>query len=125
MNPVNREKMEIVEKFWGKEEIVINCDEYCCKYLYLNKGYRCSLHYHKIKKETFRVIKGKIIIQLIHKKYAMNEGDFVTINPGTYHSFYGMEDSVILEVSTTDFKKDSYRHDKSSTFCPEDLESVK
>ena len=35
-----------VEKVWGEEHWIVNRD-YCGKKMVLNKGFRCSLHFHK------------------------------------------------------------------------------
>ena len=56
---------EWVAKGWGGEEILVNNDLYCAKNLYVMKGLQCSLHYHKIKDETFFVQKGKIKLYYI------------------------------------------------------------
>ena len=48
-----------VKKVWGKELWIVNCDKYCGKLLYLDKGATSSYHYHKEKQETFYVIGDK------------------------------------------------------------------
>jgi len=50
-----------VKKIWGSEEWLVNNELYCCKILNLKKGYRCSIHYHKDKDETFYVLKGIVL----------------------------------------------------------------
>lgn len=102
-------KPVIIPKVWGFEEIIYNTKNYCFKYLHLQKGFQCSVHYHKLKTETFYLQSGKIVIQLVDQKYIMGEKDFITIYPCTCHRFIGLKNSVILEVSTQDFEDDSYR----------------
>ena len=48
---------------WGKEECIVNNVKYCGKRMMVNKGFRCSMHYHKIKEETFYVVSGKIVFE--------------------------------------------------------------
>jgi quercetin dioxygenase-like cupin family protein len=116
--------MEKVSKIWGYEEIIVNNKLYCLKFLHLHKGCYCSVHFHKKKDETFYILTGvvKMEIQLQNpnpglpypfEARVMAEGDSVRLTPGTKHRFSGVEDSVIVEVSTQDFKSDSYRLQES------------
>lgn len=44
-----------VEKSWGHEDWIANSPLYCGKDLFIKKGKWLSLHYHKLKTETFYV----------------------------------------------------------------------
>ena len=55
-----------VQKVWGSEEWIVN-RAYCGKKLILNKGFRCSMHYHKNKDETFYILKGKVLMEIDNK----------------------------------------------------------
>ena len=46
---------EVVEKPWGKEEILEQNNFYVLKRLTMNKGHQCSLQYHDFKHETIYV----------------------------------------------------------------------
>ena len=93
--------MKVVEKVWGREIWLVNEPEYCCKLLKLNKGASGSLHYHRLKKETFIIRKGKVTVELDALHLILDEGDPpYTILPGQVHRMTGLEDSIILEVST-------------------------
>lgn len=105
--------VDMVEKVWGYEKWLENNEKYCCKLLVLNKGYQCSLHYHKDKDEMFLVTKGHVRMELDGEVSHMRPGNFVRLSPGTVHRFTGMEDSEIIEVSTTHFEEDSYRLETS------------
>jgi rfaE bifunctional protein kinase chain/domain len=105
----------IMPKTWGHEEWIVN-SEYCGKKLVLNEGYCCSLHYHKIKDETFYIAKGKVGFQLNDEHFILNPGDSLLITPGTKHRFYGLENSEIFEFSTHHLEEDSYRDEESGTF---------
>ena len=105
-------KHKIVPKVWGSEEWIANYD-YCGKKLVLNKGFRCSMHHHKIKDETFYVLKGKVLMETDNKKIIMLQGDSLRITPGMKHRFTGLEDSEIMEFSTHHKDEDSYRDEAS------------
>ncbi len=97
-----------VPKVWGKEIWITNRD-YCGKILILNKGFQCSMHFHKKKDETFYVLKGKVLLELGSSKWVMNPGESLLIPPGAQHRFTGLENSEILEFSTHHEDEDSYR----------------
>jgi mannose-6-phosphate isomerase-like protein (cupin superfamily) len=101
-------RVESHEKKWGYEKWIVN-EEYCGKLLTLKKMYRCSIHCHKIKSETFFVIKGKVLIEIDDKSFVLIEGDAIDIRRGEYHRFTGLEDSSIIEFSTHHEEDDSYR----------------
>lgn len=106
-----------VPKIWGHEEWIVNNDKYCGKKLVLKKGYKCSLHYHKIKDETFYVLSGKILLELeyreVKKTRVMEAGEIASIAPLMVHRFSGLENSVIIEFSTYHMEEDSYRIESS------------
>jgi rfaE bifunctional protein kinase chain/domain len=105
--------MSIVSKVWGYEKWLENNEKYCCKILSVNKGYQCSLHYHKNKDETFVVTAGHIRLELGDQIIHLRAGSYVRVLPGTPHRFTGMEDSLIMEVSTHHEDSDSYRIEES------------
>ena len=105
-------KHKEVQKVWGSEEWIVNRN-YCGKKLILNKGFRCSMHYHKLKDETFYILKGKVLLEIGMKKHVMLPGDSMLIKPGQKHRFTGLEDSEIMEFSTHHEDSDSYRDEES------------
>jgi mannose-6-phosphate isomerase-like protein (cupin superfamily) len=97
--------MQIIEKPWGKEEVIEINDKYMMKKLTMLKGHRCSLQLHNHKKETIYVLSGQLKIisgpdqdNLTGKIYT--EGESITISPGVVHRMEGVEDSIYLEAST-------------------------
>ena len=109
--------MNVINKKWGKEEIIVNKD-YCGKRMNLHSGSRCSMHFHMEKHETFFVEQGAMLLETvspegIHNMEILKTGSSVEISPGTPHSFYGMKDTVFFEFSTRDEPEDSYRLDQS------------
>lgn len=117
------QEIKIVPKVWGEEHWIVN-KEYCGKKLILKKGYRCSMHYHKKKDETFYIIKGRVLMELGQKKWVMNVGDVLHIPPGAKHRFTGLEDSEIIEFSTHHEDEDSYRVSESERIDEREFEKI-
>jgi quercetin dioxygenase-like cupin family protein len=104
-------------KEWGHEEWIVNNEKYCGKKLVFKKNYRCSMHYHKIKEETFYIISGKVLLETIDndvkKKRVMVPGDIEHIKPHVLHRLTGLENSQVMEFSTFHMESDSYRVEMS------------
>ena len=109
--------VNFVKKEWGHEEWIVNNSKYCGKKLVLKKGFRCSMHLHKKKEETFYIARGKVFLEteLNGKKNnsVMSPGDIIHIKVGLWHRFTGLEDSEIFEFSTFHRDEDSYRKELS------------
>ena len=103
-----------VKKVWGKEQWLVNCDKYCGKILYLDKGATSSYHYHREKQETFFVLMGelKLTIDGVELKLDRASGP-VTIMPKQIHKFFGVTEATILEISTHHDDNDVVRLEKS------------
>ena len=98
---------------WGAETWLCNTEEYCGKILHLHRGYRCSMHYHKIKDEVFYIISGLVFMEVDGQEYHMQAGDAIRVKPGIKHRFTGLTSAKILEISTTHMEDDSYRETQS------------
>ena|ERR1035437_1438057 len=98
-----------VGKVWGSETWIVNSQLYCGKIMRLNEGMQCSLHHHKIKDETFYILKGRVLFEHGDRKFVMTAGDVVHVAPGVEHRFAGLADSVMIEVSTPHSDDDVYR----------------
>lgn len=97
--------LKIIDKPWGKEEILELNDNYMLKRLTMYKNCKCSLQYHNQKCETIYVLSGRLKIlqgddkeHLEEKIYA--NGDVITIKPLIIHRMEAVEESVYLEAST-------------------------
>jgi quercetin dioxygenase-like cupin family protein len=104
--------IKVVEKVWGNEEWIIN-RTYCGKFLNLKQGFRCSMHFHKVKDETFLILTGKVLMEVDGEKKIMVPGDTQIIEPNQKHRFTGLENSRMLEISTHHEDSDSYREEVS------------
>jgi len=109
---LSKNKNKTVDKIWGYEKIIVN-GEYCGKKLLLNRGFRCSLHYHKKKDEVFYLIRGIVLMEVGDKKWIMNPEDSVHVPQNTLHRFTGLTNAQIIEFSSHHEDDDSYRKEMS------------
>ncbi|KKP26250.1 MAG: hypothetical protein UR14_C0002G0026 [candidate division TM6 bacterium GW2011_GWE2_31_21] len=126
-----KQKMQLVnfaEKEWGHEEWIVNNDLYCGKKLILKKGFRCSMHMHKVKDETFYILSGKVLMETEFEGEKtvkiMEAGDIQHIKINMLHRFTGLEDSQIMEFSTFHMDSDSYRVEVSGKVAQEELNNI-
>lgn len=114
-----------VDKSWGYEDIFVSNDMYCAKYLVFDKaGNKTSMHFHRDKHETWRVVQGKFLVRFIYTDTAKEVERILTpadadaqtihkifpIEPLMPHQLIALEDnSIMLEVSTADSVEDNYR----------------
>lgn len=120
----NIEQPKLYPKIWGWELWIANNSLYCGKILGLYRKHRCSIHYHKIKDETFYLLKGLVLMEVDNEKFVMEEGDSIHIPQRTKHRFTGLIDSEILEISTQHFEDDSYRETESGLVSDSDFSNL-
>ena len=113
--------MKCVDKVWGVEEILVNNELYCFKRLHVRQGYRCSYHAHPKKDETFILESGIVFLQVHGDDPQIMDDKPVRILPGVYHSFGGIVDSIILEISTNHSDDDCIRASGSGCFVISEL----
>lgn len=102
--------VEEVTKVWGREAWLVNCDKYCGKLLYLDKGASSSVHLHPIKQETFYVLEGQVGLMIDGRDYMLNPFSRPkTVYPGQKHQFIGLSNAVMLEISTHHSEDDVVR----------------
>ena len=111
-----RKPVHIEPKGWGREVWIANNPLYCGKILEIRKGKRCSLHYHKLKTESFYLHKGRLKIRVKEsvdserlEVFEISSGDCMDVAPGLVHQMEALEDSELFEFSTQHFESDSYR----------------
>jgi mannose-6-phosphate isomerase-like protein (cupin superfamily) len=97
--------MQVIEKPWGKEEVIEFNDRYMVKKLTMWSGHRCSLQYHNVKQETIYVLSGQL--RIIYGPSVENlssqvfgPGEHMTLKTGVVHRMEAVEDAVYLEAST-------------------------
>lgn len=98
--------MKIIEKPWGKEEILETNEHYTVKRLTMFNGHKCSLQYHNFKKETIYSIEKTLTIEIGDGEFMdLIPGESITINPKQVHRMmakYG--DAIYLECSTSELE---------------------
>lgn len=70
-------------------------------------GYALSLQYHEQKEETVSVQSGRLLFDVGKAKDSLQSfellpGESVHLLPGTVHRMTALEDTVVLEASTTE-----------------------
>jgi mannose-6-phosphate isomerase-like protein (cupin superfamily) len=111
-----RQPIRIVSKGWGREVWIANNELYCGKILEIKQGKRCSLHYHKIKNESFYLRSGRLLVRVkenadsaVVEEFEMKPGDCMDVPSGLVHQMEALEDSELYEFSTQHFDSDSRR----------------
>lgn len=107
-----------VDKLWGYELWLVNDKEnnYCGKILHINAGQQFSLHFHKVKDESWYILNNKVLFSYIDTKVGklidvwVEPGNCIEINRGLPHALKAGGEAVdIIETSTYHTDEDSYR----------------
>jgi mannose-6-phosphate isomerase-like protein (cupin superfamily) len=111
-----RKPVHIEPKGWGREVWIANNPLYCGKILEIRKGKRCSLHFHRLKTESFYLRCGRLRVRVRDSpespesdEFEMSAGDCMDVPPGLVHQMEAIEDSELIEFSTEHFESDSHR----------------
>jgi D-lyxose ketol-isomerase len=110
---------KIVAKVWGTEFWLVNTELYCMKFLKVNPGFRCSIHAHAKKDETFIGWSGVMQLNIhdskgnVVKVKAIHPGEQYHIWPEVFHSFQAVNLAWVMEVSTFHSDKDVVRISES------------
>ena len=81
---------------------------YCGKFLFVFDGQTCPYHHHTKKHETFFVVKGHLRMKIAGEEKEFSEGDLLPMPPGTDHSFTGIGEALLLEVSSPCLLEDNF-----------------
>ena len=111
-----RQPVHIEPKGWGREVWIANNPLYCGKILEIRKGKRCSLHFHRLKTESFYLHSGRLRIKVkecsdsnVTEDFEMEPGECMDVPPGMVHQIEALEDTELFEFSTQHFESDSHR----------------
>ena len=99
----------------GETEFWIANEEgagYCGKFLFVFDGQTCPYHRHVMKHETFFVVRGKVRMRIDDGERELAAGDVLPMAPGVGHSFTGVGDALLLEVSMPSVLQDNFFEDK-------------
>jgi D-lyxose ketol-isomerase len=93
-------------EFWVANEVDAG---YCAKFLFVFEGQTCPYHRHKVKHETFYILKGDARMVINEEVSVKNQGELLAMAPGTKHSFTGEGGAcLLLEISMPSVPGDSY-----------------
>jgi mannose-6-phosphate isomerase-like protein (cupin superfamily) len=117
---VNGTTFDVREKYWGRIDSIVS-REFVGKRIELRRAGQSSLEFHVEKAESYYVHSGRVKVGLRigrgeNKSLVLNEGDRFDIPPGLMHMRIGLEDSILMEVSTTDSDGDSYLVEDGRTY---------
>jgi len=104
---------------FGKTGLVESwiCNEakagYCGKYLFVSDGQSCPVHRHRVKHETFFILKGKVMMRLGKRRFRLEEGGVLPVKPGVLHGFTGIGPCLLVEISKPCVIADNYFDDRS------------
>ncbi len=88
-------------------------NKYCGKFLFLFQNQRCPRHYHKLKDETFFIVRGKVEMEAGRKRFRMPAGATYKMKPGLRHTFRALGGpALVLEVSLPSVPHDNIFDDK-------------
>lgn len=88
-------------------------NQYCGKFLFLFERQRCPLHYHRMKDETFYVMRGTVSMQVEGEDFVLETGAVYKMAPGKNHTFSAIGGpALILEVSLPSIEGDNFFADK-------------
>lgn len=73
------------KKVWGEVQHLFHCDEAALSSLKVNKGYRCSRHFHKERANLFFVQSGIVAIETWTGVHCTGESQLIMLNPGQTH----------------------------------------
>lgn len=111
-----RQPIHVEPKSWGREVWIANNPLYCGKILEIRKGHKCSLHFHKLKTESFYLHSGRLRVRVkesvdsaLIDEFEMTAGQCMDVPPGLVHQMEALEDAELFEFSTQHFNSDSHR----------------
>jgi mannose-6-phosphate isomerase len=115
-----------VDKPWGHELIWAETDRYVGKILFVRAGESLSLQFHRVKDESWLVHSGRAKLELgsagdpMLKEEVIGAGAAFHFQPGTVHRVTAIDDTTIIEVSTTELDdvvrlEDRYGREGTST----------
>ena len=96
-------------KCWGSVAHIFD-GQVATSLLRVKAGTCCSIHFHSHRWNSFRVIRGKIVVVqyrhvvpcVEHCRHVLSTGQSIDIPPGVIHRFEVLEDGHVVEVYWTD-----------------------
>ena len=96
------------EKPWGYEILFARTSHYAGKVIFVKKGHRLSLQYHRKKDESLYLYQGeaKVEIEIAGRitSSTVRMGQSIHIPANTKHRLEALQDTTFLEVSTPELE---------------------
>lgn len=94
-------------KIWGNNIELFRNSSVSVNRMNVLAGTACSWHFHQTKYNIFHVISGRLMITTEDDEVILNPGDTSKpIPPGMNHCFFGVEDTVAIEVMYVEYNND-------------------
>ncbi|MHB9133309.1 MAG: cupin domain-containing protein [Armatimonadota bacterium] len=98
-------------EFWLANDAELG---YCGKFLFLFENQTCPYHFHKMKHETFHILKGTVRMTMGEEIIMMPQGSLLAMPPGASHTFTAVDGAaLVLEVSMPSILNDNFFSDKA------------
>ena len=109
------------EKYWGNMSTIFDRLGVTVKRIFMRAGTQSSMEYHIHKQESYYIEQGKLDVGLRigrgkNKFVTLEQGQVFHIQPGLMHMRMAVEDTVIIELSTTDDDSDSHIVEDGKTY---------
>src|SRR5437763_15431244 len=102
-----RQPVHIEPKGWGREIWIANNELYCGKILEIRRGRKCSLHFHKLKTESFFLRAGRLKVRVkgsvdseVIDEFEMVPGQCTDVPPGLVHQTQAPERAGLFRSTT-------------------------
>lgn len=108
-------------KYWGDMVTLFDRLDVSVKLIHMNANTQSSMEYHVHKRESYYIQSGVLKLGLrvgrgVNKSVILRQGDVYHIEPGLMHMRMALEDTVIIELSTTDDDSDSHIVEDGKTY---------
>ncbi len=83
-------------------------NRYCGKFLFMFAGQRCPRHFHRMKDETFYIVRGTVEMEAGRRRFKMPAGATFKMKPKVNHTFRAVGGpALVLEVSLPSLPHDN------------------
>ena len=108
-------------KYWGDMVTLFDRLDVSVKLIHMNADTQSSMEYHVHKRESYYIQSGALRLGLrvgrgSNTSVILRQGDVYHIEPGLMHMRIALEDTVIIELSTTDDDSDSHIVEDGKTY---------
>jgi len=108
-------------KYWGDMVTLFDRLDVSVKLIHMIANTQSSMEYHVHKRESYYIQSGVLKLGLrvgrgVNKSVILRQGDVYHIEPGLMHMRMALEDTVIIELSTTDDDSDSHIVEDGKTY---------